>query len=519
MVSQPMPVGLRPIGRPPYPRRPPGRRVPLDRPMPTDRWRAWLLTIALAIIGGLLRFYRLGYPTDAGTPVFDEKHYAPQAWQMVRNGGVEDNPGFELVVHPPLGKQLMALGEIAFGYNGLGWRVSAAVAGTVCVLLTVRIARRMTRSTLLGVVAGVLMLSDGVSFVSSRMGMLDIFLTLFVLSAFGALLVDRDDVRARMAVVLAEGRIFESPFGPRWGVRWWRFGAGILIGLACAVKWSGVYWLVAFGVLALAWDVSVRRAAGVARPWAGVWVRDVAPALWALAAIPVLTYLASWWAWFGSEIGIDRHEVGRSIGVGGRFSFLPDALRSLWYYSDRVLRFHQNLHTSPTAPHPWESKPWSWPMGLRPMLYYYAGDVTGCGERRCVAATMLIGTPALWWLSPVVLGWSLWRLFTRLDWRYAAVLVGYGAGYLPWFIDVHRQMYFFYVTPLAPFLVLALTLGLGEILGRATSSARRRAAGLAAVSLYLGAAVANFAWLWPIMVGDPITPAHWDALMWLPSWR
>src|SRR5581483_2138742 len=207
---------------------------------PTDRLRGWLVAITLAVIGGVLRFYRLGYPTDEGTPVFDEKHYVPQAWQMVRNGGVEDNPAYELVVHPPLAKQLIALSEMAFGYNGFGWRAAAALAGTVCVLLIVRIARRMTRSTLLGALAGILLLSDGVSLVSSRMGMLDIFLAVFVLAAFGALVVDRDDVRARMTIVVAQDRIGESPFGPRWGVRWWRFGAGVLVGMACAVKWSGV---------------------------------------------------------------------------------------------------------------------------------------------------------------------------------------------------------------------------------------------------------------------------------------
>jgi len=197
--------GVWPVGRPPRPVRPGTAGFPLDRPLPPDRLLSWLLAIMLAFVGGILRFYRLGYPTDDGTPVFDEKHYVPQAWQMLRNGGVEDNPGYELVVHPPLAKQLIALGEAALGYDGVGWRVSAAISGTVCILLIVRIARRMTRSTLLGVVACVLLICDGVSFVQSRMGMLDVFMTLFVVAAFGALVVDRDDVRARMAVVVAEG--------------------------------------------------------------------------------------------------------------------------------------------------------------------------------------------------------------------------------------------------------------------------------------------------------------------------
>jgi dolichyl-phosphate-mannose--protein O-mannosyl transferase len=487
--------------------------------MPTDRVRSWLITAVVTMVAGLLRAYRLGNPTDSGTPVFDEKHYVPQAWQMVRNGGVEDNPGYELVVHPPLGKQLIALGEMIFGYDGVGWRFSAAVAGTLCVLLVVRVARRMTRSTLLGAVAGILMLADGVSLVSSRMGMLDIFLTLFVLASFACLLVDRDDVRDRMAVVVAEGRVGDSPYGPRWGVRWWRFAAGVAIGMACAVKWSGVYWVVAFGLLAVAWDVSVRRSAGVRRPWRGTLARDVAPALWALAAIPVLTYLAGWWAWFAGETATDRYQVGRTIGPDGTWSFVPDALRSLWYYHGHVLGFHEGLHTSRAAPHPWESKPWSWPMGLRPMLYYYSADAGGCGQPECVTATMLIGTPALWWPSLAALGWSLWRTLAGLDWRYAAILVGYGAGYLPWFTDLDRQMYYFYATPLAPFLVLSLTLIAGELMGRATDGPERRTTGLLVVALYLGAAVANLAWLWPVLVGDTITVAAWDARMWLPSWR
>ena len=41
------------------------------------------------MIAGVVRFGGLDRPTDGGTPVFDEKHYVPQAWQMLRDGGVE----------------------------------------------------------------------------------------------------------------------------------------------------------------------------------------------------------------------------------------------------------------------------------------------------------------------------------------------------------------------------------------------------------------------------------------------
>lgn len=505
---------------------PPGERTEavvaglLGRPMPTDRVRAWVVTGVLTLIAGVVRSWDLGWPTDRGTPIFDEKHYVPQAWQVLRNGGYEDNPGYELVVHPPLAKQLMAVGQWLFGYDPVGWRAASALAGTLCVLLIVRIARRLTRSTLLGALAGVLLIADGVSHVSARVGMIDVFPAMFVLAAFAALLVDRDEVRARLAAAVEAGRIGETPWGPRLGVRWWRFAAGLALGASLAAKWSGLYYIVFFGALLLAFDVAARRAAGVARPWVGTLVRDVAPAAWACLVVPALCYLASWLPWIASETGTDRHAVGQQLPVGGTFGFLPDWLRGLAYYSGKVLTFHATLDTPRGSPHPWESKPWSWPMGMRPMLYSYESGPGGrCEADSCVSAVMLIGTPALWWTSFPVLGWSVWRVATRFDWRYAVVIVGYAAGFLPWFTNLDRQMYFFYMTPVVPFLVLGVVLVLGEILGRAGVGAERRATGTWVVAIYTGLVVANFAWLWPIMTGVWVSTARWNAELWLPSWR
>lgn len=487
----------------------------------TDRRRGWIVTLVLTAIAAITRFAILRYPTDAGTPVFDEKHYAPQGWQVLTGGGVEDNPAYGLVVHPPVGKQLIAAGEALFGYNGWGWRFSAALFGTLLVLIVIRIVRRMARSTLVGAIAGVLLIADGVTFVSSRVGMLDIFLAFFVTAALGCLVVDRDDVRERMAKVRSEGRIKASEFGPRLGVRWWRFGAGIMLGLACGTKWSGMYFVAFFGLLCVGFDVAARRSNGVSRPWIGTAVRDIGPSLYALVVVPLIVYLCTYSGWFASETGVDRHAVGNQVGTGGLFSFVPDALRSLWYYSGNVLTFHEGLTNSVGNRHPWESKPWTWPMGLRPMLYYFADgeQVQGCSTSSCVKAIMLIGTPAMWWLAVPMLAWGLWMFIIRRDWRFAAVIVGYAAGFLPWFITLDRQMYYFYAVAMAPFMVMGFALILGQIIGRARASAERRGTGLLLVCLYVGLVVANFIWLWPILTAMPISPELWQQQLWLPSWR
>ena len=170
---------------------------------------------------------------------------------------------------------------------GLGWRFTGAVLGILLVALVVRIVRRMSRSTLVGAIAGLLLIGDGVSFVVARTALLDGFLAFFVVAAFGALIVDRDQVRERMHVALTEGRSNETVWGPRLGVRWWRFGAGVLLGLACATKWSGLYFVVFFGLMSLAFDVAARRQYQVLRPWLGAIRRDLGPTAYAFLLDPV----------------------------------------------------------------------------------------------------------------------------------------------------------------------------------------------------------------------------------------
>jgi dolichyl-phosphate-mannose--protein O-mannosyl transferase len=497
----------------------PGRLVPVADFGPVDHVRGWVATGVVTLLATVTRFINLGSPTDAGTPVFDEKHYAPQAWQVLHNHGVEDNPGFGLVVHPQVGKQLIAIGEAIFGFDGVGWRFAGALLGVVLVTLVMRIVRRISRSTLVGAIAGVLLICDGVSFVAARTALLDGLLTFFVVAAFGALIVDRDQVRRRMHVALLAGRSAETVWGPRLGVRWWRFGAGVLLGLACGTKWSGLYFVLFFGAMSLAFDVAARRQYRVTRPWVGTLRRDLIPTAYALGVFPVAVYLASYAPWFASETAIDRHEAGLSIGRHGIIP-LPDAIRSLWHYSAKALEFHAGLTNSAGNYHPWESKPWSWPMSLRPVLYAIdQQNVAGCGAQSCVKAEMLVGTPAMWWLAVPVLIYALWRSLVRRDWRYAVVLVGYCAGWLPWFADIDRQMYFFYAATMAPFLVMAIALICGDILYRPGQNAERRTLGLIAVSCYVALVVTNFAWLFPVLTGLPISQQTWNMEIWLPSWR
>jgi len=97
-----------------------------------------------------------------------------------------------------------------------------------------------------------------------------------------------------------------------------------------------------------------------------------------------------------------------------------------------------------------------------------------------------------------------------------------------WFPDLKRTMFLFYMTPLVPFLILGVTVGLGALLGPAVPATgnvlaylgaeRRRKWGALAVAAYLGLVVADFAWMWPLYTGGLMTLDEWHAHMWFPSW-
>ncbi|WP_288831858.1 dolichyl-phosphate-mannose--protein mannosyltransferase [uncultured Corynebacterium sp.] len=483
------------------------------------------------------RFLGLTLPTAGGTPIFDEKHYVPQAWDMVRSwvdpvlGGIESNPGYGLVVHPPLGKQLLAVGEALFGYTPLGWRVMTALFGAAVISFIFLLTRRLTQSTALALVAGVIAVCDGVLLVAAKFGMLDIFQVLFVVAAAWTLAGDMREVHGRFHDAWLAGLITPGePLGPRLGFRWWRFATGVLLGLSLSVKWSGLYYIAFFGLLSAFWDLWLRRRYGVRSPFAGAVLRDVPPALASLVALPAAIYAWSWRAWFASETSVYRHAVSDGTVADSAWPWLarlPESLGGWLYYHFSVLEFHGSLTSSSGHSHPWDSKPWAWLVAARPILYYSATDLDCGALSPCREMIYLFGTPAIWWLTVPVLAWAAWAWLTRRDTRVIVPLVAFAAGFVPWLAAFDRQMYFFYATALVPFTIVLLAIALGCLAQRGAplrpGPVRRLAGypittGQAAAVVYLAVVVGMFLYWSPILYGMRIPEGYYQSLMWLPSW-
>jgi dolichyl-phosphate-mannose-protein mannosyltransferase len=505
-------------------------------PMPDDRPWGWLGPLLVTAFGAFLRFNRLRVPKAL---IFDETYYAKDAWSILKHGVelrlidakfanpmiVAGHTNFfkpcggtsacgEYVVQPEVGKLLIAAGEWIFGLNPFGWRFASAVFGSLAILLICRIARRMTRSTLLGCVAGLLMALDGLEFVLSRTGILDIFLMFFVLAAFGCILIDRDISRAQLAegVARREG----GQLGPRFGIRKWRVAAGVCLGLAVGTKWNAAWYILGFAALITAWDIGARRAAGLTSFVRG-GLRETRWLPVTFLGIPLAVYLASWSGWFATSTGYFR-DYAQNHGV---HTPVISALYSLYEYHLQAITFGMGLRT----PHPYQSQPWDWLLLTRPVAFFYecyTGPVAG-PSHYCPSGykgaewsqeVLALGTPAIWWGSMLALLFCLGWWLMRRDWRAGAVLLGVLAGWGPWFPLVTRTKFYYYALEFEPFLILAIVLCLGLILGPVSASALRRSTGALIVGAYLLCVLLMFWYFYSILAGQVIPYQDWLSHMW-----
>jgi dolichyl-phosphate-mannose-protein mannosyltransferase len=151
---------------------------------------ALLGLLAVTLLAGGLRGYALSSP---GTTVWDEYYYARDACVEVKGPSpVCLRAREQSNVHPPFGKELIGLGIRLFGYTPFGWRIAAWAAGTLTVALLYLLSLRLFRSAGWAALSAGLLAIDPLHFVHSRLAMLDVFVTLFVVAAALFAVLDRD---------------------------------------------------------------------------------------------------------------------------------------------------------------------------------------------------------------------------------------------------------------------------------------------------------------------------------------
>jgi dolichyl-phosphate-mannose--protein O-mannosyl transferase len=465
-------------------------------------------TLLITALGALLRFGNLANPQLL---VFDETYYVKDAFTLGLFGHEKQwpdgaNTAFEAgelsgfmqdgayVVHPPVGKWIIWFGMQLFGADSsFGWRFSVALLGTLAIPLIIAAARLLIGNRVFAALAGLFLAIEGQSIVMSRTSILDGILAFFVLLAFYFLIRDR----AAISRTLNKAAVLKRDFV--LSLRPWLWAMALTLGVASSVKWSGLYFLAAFGLYSFIADWISRHRLGLKVMPA---VLQAALNAIAMLGIALTTYVAGWSGWILSQGGWGREAN-------------ENWLVALWDYHTNAYSFHTGL----SAEHPYAANALQWLLNIRPTAFYFdsfTGEACGVLESCSIAITPL-PHPLIWISSVLAMIWVGVRFFKKADLASGAIFIAFLAGWAPWLIYLSRTTFQFYAVAFTPFLLLALSYALhsfwrkGVVLRRA---AEREWAITAFVVVTLVLA-AFFASLW---MGLPVPYWYWRIQMWLPSW-
>lgn len=382
-------------------------------------------------------------PTYYDETMFDEVYHGRTAYEFLHGLSIYEN------THPPLGKSIISIGIALFGMNPFGWRFMCALFGTLLIPLMYLFARKILCRTDIACLSAVL---SGTAFMNttlSRIATIDILVAFFSMLMFFCMY--------GYIQALSENK-------PMWQQRLWLLSGGISMGLAVAIKWTGVY---------------------------------------AAAGIAVLFF------WFllehiGGIKGIKEHRsflVKTGLWCVLCFIVIPFGIYTLSYlpfvkvYPDKGLFGHMianaalmlSYHSSCMFDHPYSSEWYQWLYGSKPLadsrVYFADGTVS-------VVMTFLNPLLAVGGLIALLHQFYLWK---RKHCRRALFLIiAYASMLLPW-LFVHRTVFIY------QYFISSLILVL--MIGNSVSVSRHGKRNILVLS---GIGIALYVLYYPVLTGQSI---------------
>jgi len=457
------------------------KKIPLD-------WRFDLAAIGLVLLFTVItRSVHLGFPQKI---YFDETYYNRAAGDYL---ALREDSNW---VHPPLGKILIAGGivvhrafmQCAFAFDpahpaklASEWRMGSLICGFLMIPLVYFMALRIIRSRPAAAVAAFLLSIETLNFVQSRIAMIDIFLSFFMLAgAYCAwCYIDSED-----------------------GFRPWLYWSAFFFGCAVACKWSGLFG--AFGAcvsMILLKDTAQEKEklghqerTGEGSPGSK---KQNLPALYLVKMMKLLAVK------FPRAMKMAAIFFLVLTGVHA-LSYLPffltgGTLNKFFTNTTGILNFH---YKQPWK-HPYLSQMWMWPLMIRPIWYFFEETL---GK---VYGIVAIGSPLFWWGFLIFLSELVIISFFERKKEAIFLLIGYFAPYIFWIIS-NKGGFFYYMTPCSAWMCLITAYGLE----RWKESPWGKAMGWT----YLAALLFFFFIFYPILAGCPVPREFFNRLMWTNKW-
>lgn len=429
--------------------------LPSTHQLPRQR-DPMLVCAAIAVSFLLLLWLRLHLPTRI---YFDEVHYVSAARELLLMARPKN------AEHPLVGKEFLAAAIWLFGDTPQSWRIFPALFGSLGLFAFSRALWLASGRTFATVAGTVLLATDFLWFVMSRIAMLDMFMAGFAMLA--------------LWMLAAAVRLPDQ-------ARWRLALAGVFLGLSLGSKWSVIATAALPGLAFLV--LRVKQHGGrallvkVGAPIPGISLAEAG--LW-LGAVPLLVYFATFMpAFFYTENPVNP-------------------LRIVQYQG-----YMLGLQQSVIKPHPYQSIWWQWVFDVRAIWFLY-GPFDGVQR-----GVVLLGNPFTLFAGLPALGWCLWAGWHQKRHDALAAALFYLVSIGMWVANGKPIQFFYHYLLPSTFLMACLALALDHVWRR---DDRWRWTAIAALAL----SVALFAWFLPILSAAALCCGRksFEYWMWLHTWR
>jgi hypothetical protein len=435
----------------------------------------WALLLVGLLAWTLLLFSVLGQPQ---APYFDEMYNAGAAQEFVEHRPVRE------ITHPPLYKMV----EAAF----LWWQLPEGVRAFEVDYGTLAKAIRMP-SVLMGAGALLAMAWLATALYGQR--------TALVLTALLALdpmfiVLSRTAMNYTYAMCFILLGLAAMTWALRVGQSRWLWLAGLGFGLALSMRWTSAFGI-SGGLLALLFARA--RPELLPADWKGLhhlsWARCLLLALVALAALPVLTYVASY------AYLLQLRIQPTPLGWG---NYLPE-----WW---RVNQLAYHIHNGHSLDHASATKWYTWPFQVGASVFSFKMDY----PNNLAAAIIGVGNPLVWASAPFGLALALGLGGRRGHWPFLLATLPAWVLIATWAAHGHRMGFNHYFLEAIPFALLSWG-GLFQLEGLSRQGRLGTSLGLVVLALSFGFLV----WRWPLTVGSTISvdtyiqrvgPPRWEAV-------
>ncbi len=424
---------------------------------------------------------------------FDEIYFARTAFEHINRMEPYET------THPPLGKDIMALGMLIFGINPFGWRIMGTLFGAAMIPAMYLFGKKIFGKRIYGFISAFLIMFECMHFAQTRIATIDSYAGLFV--------------------ILAYYFMYDSFINKSYEIGFKKsmlplMLAGICWALGSASKWTAVY---AGGGLAVLYFVSryleynsynklLRKKAlsGSARNTKiKEWIQNhfvltsLACVLF-FVIIPIILYSASYLPII--TLPGEHHNLGEIVK-----------------YQKDMFDYHSGL----TDDHDWASPAYSWPLVKKPLLEYRNMSLPATRT----SIMYVLGNPAIFWFGIVCVFAALLISIVKKDKRAVPFLVAFAFQYLPWF-RVTRCIFIYHFFTSVPFMILSIVYVLnflkedlpgivGRDFGSKSSEITANKVSTAFIYCYLAITLALFIFFYPVMSGLEIPTEYLKFYNWI----